>query len=498
MANPGLSRRLSQCLGQPLDAANDPLITGLALDSRQVQPGDLFLACQGSRADGLAFVPEALARGAVALVSDRQVSDLAIPQVCVPDLRRQLSAIAGRFYGEPSRQLRCIGITGTNGKTSVAWYLAQLLRALGEPAAYAGTLGWQFPDTGRGGMDYPGGLTTEDPLRVQQRLAQLAELGCRWVAMEVSSHGLDQHRVDAVAFTCAVLTNLSRDHLDDHGSMDAYQAAKARLFAMPGLKGWVINADDAALGATLLATPAPAGVQVLTYGESEGAQLRWQDLQFDAQGIQGRLLAPWGEQSFQLPLFGDFSVANLMAALGTLVLAGFDPTQVLSQCAQLQAPPGRLQNIRVPGRPQEVVDYAHTPDALQKALLALRAHGSGRLLCVFGCGGDRDPGKRPLMAAAVEACADLAWITSDNPRSEDPGVIAQQMQAGLSGRIPVQVILDRQAAIAAAIAAAAPGDLVLVAGKGHETYQEVAGRRLPFSDLAVAQALLQSAAGGGQ
>ncbi len=462
----------------------DPLITGISLDSRRIGAGHLFIACRGTASDGHDFIDDAVARGAVAVVVDRDVTCDAVPMVRVADSRVAAGRIAARFYDDPSARIGCTGVTGTNGKTSVAHYVATLLTAVGVPTGYGGTLGWSF-----GGHRCRSGLTTEDPISLQARLADLARLGAKRAALEVSSHALDQDRTAAVRFDTAVFTNLTRDHLDYHGTMDAYGAAKARLFHGPNVRHAVLNFDDEFCRS--LASTLRGDVVVIGFGSAADAAVRFQHVAFRAAGIAARFTTPWGSADLQLPLYGEFSLANVAAAIGAAAAVGV-PFAALAEAAQrLTPPPGRMQFVRRPGKPVAVVDYAHTPDALVKVLSALRRHCAGRVHCVFGCGGDRDPGKRPLMAKAVEAGADRALVTSDNPRAEDPARIVADICAGFGGRMPYRVELDRAKAIADAIAGAEPGDVVLIAGKGHEDYQEIGGRRLPFDDLSVVQQVLE-------
>jgi len=375
-------------------------------------------------------------------------------------------------------------VTGTNGKTSVSVHTAELLSKQGWRAAFGGTLGWGFEGRLCGGR-----LTTEDAVTLQRRLADLVRSGATAVAMEVSSHALAQHRADGVALEVGVFTNLTRDHLDYHGSMERYADAKRRLFDFPSMKAAVINVDDT-LGERL-ARELKGRLHVVTYGVAAHADIRWRDLVFDMEGVRGVLTTPWSNGPFALPLYGEFAVANVAAALGAAGVLGAGVPQAIEAARALSPAPGRMQRVRRPGKPLVVIDYAHTPDALAKALDAGRRHVGGRVICVFGCGGDRDRGKRPLMAQAVENGADLAWVTNDNPRSEVPLNIANDVLAGFTGKLPVNVELDRQRAIELAIAAATPRDLVLVAGKGHEAYQEIGGQRLPHSDLQSVEAVLR-------
>jgi len=480
-----MSLRLDQLLATevgvpPLEARH------LTLDSRHVEPGDVFVALRGERHDGHDHVAEAARRGAVAVLAEHQVADAQVPVLPVAGLRERLPSLAARFYGDPGKALYCVGVTGTNGKTSIAHYVADLATRLGLPAGYIGTIGWGRP----GALD-SASLTTPDPVTVQRQLAALRDQGCRWAALEVSSHALAQGRVVGVPFRAAVFSNLSRDHLDYHGDMAAYGAAKARLFAWPGLELAVINQDDA-FGRELSASM-PAGVGVFGYGVFRSAgvpAIAWSDLAFDADGATGRWHTPWGEATFRLPVHAEFSVANAAAALGVLCATGVSLEQFVAAAATLAQVPGRLEFLKAPGRPAVVVDFAHTPDALTQVLRALRPRTAGRLVCVFGCGGDRDAGKRPLMAAAAERIADVLWLTSDNPRSEAPEAIIADMRAGLTGRACVHQQVDRKAAISAALQSAQEGDVVLIAGKGHESYQEIGGVRRPFSDRALVAELL--------
>ncbi|MFU8815895.1 MAG: UDP-N-acetylmuramoyl-L-alanyl-D-glutamate--2,6-diaminopimelate ligase [Pseudomonadales bacterium] len=473
------------------EAATGRGITGITEDSRQVTAGGLFVAVQGAAADGHAHAQAAVARGAAAVVAERPIAGLAVPVVVVPELRARRGALAARFYRHPGERLFCVGVTGTNGKTSIAHYLADLASRLERPAGYLGTIGW-----GRIDQLQPARLTTEDPITVQQRLASLVEQGCRWAVLEVSSHALAQERVSDVPFRAAVFSNLSRDHLDYHQSLEQYAAAKARLFQWPGLELAVLNVDDP-FGLELSRT-LPAGAQCLSYGRGAGRSgaapdVCWSGLDFSSGVAAGVWHTPWGEAPLCLPVQAEFSVANMAAALALLCHSGVALDDVVAAARSLRSVPGRMERFSAPGAATLVVDFAHTPDALEQALLALRPATRGKLVCVFGCGGDRDTGKRPLMAAAAERHADELWLTSDNPRSEDPLDIIADMRAGLSGLAAARTCADRRDAIAGALAAAGPGDVVLVAGKGHEDYQEIRGERRPFSDRALAAELLGGA-----
>ena len=464
-----------------LDQLPELSVAGLSDDSRVIKAGDAFVAVRGDLSDGHEHAAAAVAQGAVVVLAERHLSGLSVPVVVVPELKRRRSELAGRALDHPSSHLHCIGVTGTNGKTSVAYYLAELASGLGYRSGYLGTIGWGFPDRLN-----PAQLTTDSAINTQKRLAELGVQGAQWVAMEVSSHALDQDRVAAIRFDVAVFTNLSRDHLDYHDSFAAYGAAKARLFQLASAA--VINADDA-FGVNLIKTTSAS--EVVSYGRD--GDIRWESLRFHDRGVSGVWHTPWGSSDFTLPLVGEFAVANLSAVLGVLCLAGASLQSVVELAQTIEPVPGRVEFF--PGKPSVVVDYAHTPDALEKVLATLRPHVEGRLICVIGCGGDRDPGKRPLMATAAEQGADVVWLTSDNPRSEDPVAIIEDMAVGLSGRGDVRQRSDRRAAITEAFAEARPDDLLLIAGKGHEDYQEIAGRRLPFSDRQLAGEMLSSSAG---
>jgi len=406
--------------------------------------------------------------------------------VWVDHLRSHLGEIAARFFGHPSEALTVIGVTGTNGKTSTVQLLAQALTHLGQRAATIGTLG-----AGLHGAIHVGERTTPDVINVHALLADFRDAGASHVAMEVSSHALDQHRIDAVAFDIAVFTNLTRDHLDYHGTMDAYGAAKAKLFAWSGLYAAVINIDDA-FGYEL-AAHLPKPVQRLRYAiENDDAELRALDVRTHADGIDFTLRTPWGQGAVRSKLLGRFNVANLLAVAGCLgaLEIPFGATRVAIE--SLQPVAGRMNRLGGGGAPLVVVDYAHTPDALQQALTTLRAHCDGKLICVFGCGGERDAGKRPQMGAIAEAHADLCIVTDDNPRAEDGDAPVAAILSGFQQPQRAIVQRDRAQAIELALREASVGDVVLIAGKGHEAYQESGGVKRAFDDLAVARAILGS------
>ena len=473
-------------------AAGAIVVRGLSLDSRSVRAGDAFFALRGTRAHGIRFAPAAVARGAVVVLAEAPAdadadAALGVPVVWIERLHRQVGPIAARFHGEPSQTLRISGVTGTNGKTSTVQLLARALDRLGRRTATIGTLGAGLPETFRAGE-----RTTPDAVALQGLFAEFRDDGASDVAMEVSSHALEQGRVDGTRFVLAIFTNLSRDHLDYHGTMDAYGAAKQRLFAWPGLCCAVVNRDDA-FGRRLLAT-IPAGVRAIGYAIDDGAaEVRASDIVTDADGLRFRLHLPDGERALRSRLLGRFNVANLLAVAAGLHALGHACADIVDALAALEPVAGRMSRLGGgPGQPLVVVDYAHTPDALEQALSSLRAHCAGRLSCVFGCGGERDAGKRPQMAAIAERGADRVIVTDDNPRGEDGDAIVRDILAGFRDAGAVHVERDRARAIARAIAGAGAGDVVLVAGKGHEPYQEIAGVRHAFDDLVVARALLEA------
>ncbi len=474
-------------------AALGVAVPRLVSDSRRVRPGDAFAAYPGERADGRAFIADALDRGAVAVFWEPGGFDWNPAWPCrhrpVAGLKQRLGELAAEVHGHPAKDLLLIGVTGTNGKTSTTHWIAQALARLGLPTAVIGTLGQGFPGRLTEGIN-----TTPDAAQLQETLAELKREGARAVAMEVSSHGIEQGRVAALPFRYALFTNLTRDHLDYHGSMEAYAAAKAKLLAWPGLEAAVINTDDA-YGRRFFAARQQRGEKSLSYGFGQ-ADLAASDLQQSLAGLSFALQTPWGKTGVQSPLVGAFNAYNLLGVLGVLLAQGFALPDVIGALAACTPVPGRMQTLAALGRPLVVVDYAHTPDALENALLALRSAvpAEGRLFCLFGCGGDRDPGKRPQMGAIAARLADRVLVTSDNPRGENPQAIIGQILAGIaeSALGKVEAEPSRERAIFRALSQARANDVVLIAGKGHEPYQEILGRREPFSDLAQAQAALDT------
>ena len=460
-------------------------ITGIETDSRRVTAGDAFLAVKGVGSHGLSHVEQALARGASAVVWEpapgiAEPEDLAVPQVAVAGLAKQVGVIAARFQGEPAKQLFTVGVTGTDGKTSTAYLVAQALDALATPCGYLGTIGY-----GRVAQLSEASHTTPDAIRLQELLADFVRQGLMACAMEVSSHALDQARVAGIGFDVAILTNITRDHLDYHGTVEAYAAAKRRLFADYCRGVAVLNRDDAlgAAWARELSHTIVYGIEGAAPGE--GQWLIARGLQLTAQGLAFTLDSSWGQAHVQSRLLGRFNVYNLLAVIATLLAKGLPLQQAVAVLPPLHTVPGRIEGFKgAKAAPLVVVDYAHTPEALTQILKAVRAHCSGKLICVFGCGGDRDRGKRPLMGAAAEQGADLAIITDDNPRSESPAVIAAEIASGLKNPAAMRVIHDRAEAIRSAVAAAGAADVVVVAGKGHETTQTIGTTVRAFSDRA--------------
>ncbi|MBS0558289.1 MAG: UDP-N-acetylmuramoyl-L-alanyl-D-glutamate--2,6-diaminopimelate ligase [Proteobacteria bacterium] len=515
------SRSLRELL-DGIAAAGDIRVSGLTLDSRRVRAGDAFVALKGAHAHGITFAPAALAQGASAVIAEGPASAVSgfsplplagevaacsaaseggAPIIWVDNLRNLVGEIAARFYARPSAALHVIGVTGTNGKTSTVQLLATALQALGARAATIGTLG-----AGLVGAIDAGERTTPDAISVHGLLARFRDAGASHVAMEVSSHALDQGRVNAVDFDVAVFTNLTRDHLDYHGTMAAYGAAKAKLFAWPGLRTAVVNADDA-FGCELAAKIAPfrssttfpraAGeekTQCLRYAIDAEAEIRARNVRTHGDGLGFDLDTPWGHGAIESPLLGRFNVYNLLAVAGCLGALGFAFAQIHTALAQLRPIAGRMNRLGGGDLPLVVVDYAHTPDALEQALTSLRAHCAGKLICVFGCGGERDAGKRPQMGAIAERLADAIVVTDDNPRGEDGDAIVAQIVAGLADASRARVQRDRAAAIALALHEAKAGDVVLIAGKGHEPYQEIGGSKRPFDDADIARRSLEARA----
>ena len=482
----------------------------LASDSRRIKAGDVFFAYAGTgSADGRNFIPAAIAQGAAAVVYDPAGFDWKpewrVAALAVPDLKRQAGPIAHAFYDEPDAAMFTVGVTGTNGKTSSAVWLGSALARGGETAAVIGTLGVALFQ-GRAEPTFDStGYTTPDQVLLARTLAECRDAGAAALAIEVSSIGLEQGRVDGMHFDVALFTNLTRDHLDFHGTMEDYEAAKRRLFDWPGLKTAVINLDDPA-GQRLAAHVAGQGKAAVvgytlkdaaTQPELAGASLlRASAVRTRSAGTEFHVESPQGSATVKTRLVGSFNVSNALGVLGALLAKGLTLRAAVEAVEALNPAPGRMQLVGGADVPMVVVDYAHTPDALEKTVEALRGvaqERNGQLWCVFGCGGDRDPGKRPQMGRIAQA-ADHVLVTSDNPRSEEPNSIIEQIVAGMDRALPasVQAIEDRAAAILSAIKHAGKQDVILVAGKGHEPYQEIKGKKLPFSDFEHAQLALSA------
>lgn len=470
-------------------------VANLKLDSRTVSAGDVFFALASGNVLA-AHIAQAQAQGAAAIVIDREKEfsvSSAVPLIAVENLTAHLGAIAHAFYGEPSQQCKVIGVTGTNGKTTCSHWLAQAWQQVSGDAAIIGTLGCGM--IAHAYRDETG-MTTPDVLTVHHLLANFVQQGAQMVAMEVSSHALSQQRVDRVQFSSAIFTNLTRDHLDYHGTMENYAAEKQKLFDMAALQFAVINADDV-FGQQLIQRMHQAGKTVFSYAlESKTSELGVERYEVTGQGIAASIRTPWGKGELHSRFPGGYNLLNALAVVATLCGHGMRLDAVLNAVAQLQAVPGRTHIVSAQSDDVlVVVDYAHTPDALQKILQALRPQTAEKLWCVFGCGGNRDAGKRPQMAQIAQAFADEVIVTTDNPRNEAPENIIADIVAGFSANADTlshhEIVSDRAEAIAYAISHAARGDVVLLAGKGHENYQEVFGMRRHFSDVEQAQSALQ-------
>lgn len=456
-----------------------PVLAGLTADSRAVAPGMVYVAVRGSQADGHRFVGDAVRLGAVAVIAER-ACDSGVPELLVSDGRRAAIAAGRCWYGDPGRRLTLIGVTGTNGKTTTTALVRHLFNGDGT-AGSIGTLG-AFDGAGHPVESTAGSLTTPGPIDLQRTLAALLARGVTHVAMETSSHSLDQGRLDGLEFAAAIFTNLTRDHLDYHGTMESYLAAKLKLDALLAIDGaQVVNADDPAWSVL------PPGRRRVRFSIGGAGAVRAEELQLGNAGSSFRLVTPAGCEPVRLPLLGEFNVANALAAAACGHALGRPLAEIASRLTGAPQVPGRMEQILA--APAVVLrDYAHTPDALERALAALRPLTPGRLLVVFGCGGDRDRGKRPVMGRIAATLADLAIVTSDNPRTEDPDLIIDEVEQGM-GTAPHQRYADRRQAIAAAVGAARPGDTVLLAGKGHETYQVIGTEKVPFDEREIVRGL---------
>lgn len=488
-----------------LGKAADCFVNNVTLDSRKINPGELFVAIKGHAIDGRDFIAKAIEQGAAAIVveADKKWQGIdwinQIPVIAVENLPAKISAIADHFFSHPSQALNLIAITGTNGKTSCSLLAAQLLaRVQQKSSAVIGTLGYGILDATLTSplaqqiqMLISTGLTTPDAVTLQSVLCDMKNAGVKSVAMEVSSHSLHQHRVAALQFHTAIFTNLTQDHLDYHGDMRTYGNVKAELLAFSGLQTAVLNADDE--WANSLAEKVPSSVKVIRYSTQKNADVYLRNIQLHAAGATAEIITPWGEAKIASPFMGLFNLSNLLAVIAAVCAQGYALSDVVAKIPELLAAPGRMQSISVDAQQdiQVVVDYAHTPDALETTLNAIKQHNQQRIWTVFGCGGDRDKTKRPLMGRIAETYSDCVLVTNDNPRTEDPASIAADILRGMKNSRACLTIADRAQAIDMAIQQAKAGDLVLIAGKGHENYQIFAQQTLPFSDEQQARIALQ-------
>lgn len=471
-------------------------VCNLCLDSRQIKTGDAFIALVGIKVDGRDFIAKAIELDVTAILveADKNWQGIdwlgKVPVIAVENLPEKVSEIAGRFFADPSKGIPLIGITGTNGKTTCSLLAAQLMAGLQQKSGVVGTIGYGVVDaksiapvSQQLGLLTSTGLTTPDPIALQRILAELVNAGASSIAIEVSSHSLQQKRVAGLHFSHAIFTNLTQDHLDYHGDLISYGNAKAQLLLAAGLKTAVINADDD--WAKGLASKAPSSVKMISYSTRTQADIYAQNIELHAAGTRARVISPWGEADINSPLLGEFNIGNLLAVIACVCDQGYTLEQLLPLIEKLEPAPGRMQLVTVDQAAQEIqviVDYAHTPDALENTLNAIHQHKPGRIWTVFGCGGDRDKAKRPQMGKIAERLSDCVIVTNDNPRSEEPSSIAADILRGMSHPSGCLVIADRAQAIDFAIQQAKAGDIVLIAGKGHEDYQIFATQTLPFSD----------------
>lgn len=486
-----LSELLNPFLSSPID--NDIEVLGLQLDSRHIVPGDLFFATIGSNVDGRAYIAEAIAKGAVAVCVEDPVSDDVVlvsdtPMIAVENLSQQVSAIASQFYGNPSHYLKVVGVTGTNGKSSICFSLVSLLNSLGVKSAMIGTVGVGFP----GGFE-TSSLTTPNPIEVQKLLALFLEQGAEVVAMEVSSHALCQYRIEGVTFEVAVFTNLTRDHLDYHGSMECYGAAKRQLCTSLKPNHIVLNADDDYAAATAKEVTHTNDIAFYSVNEQcdQPNCCKATHVVSTVSSISTEVCLFEEKIQLELNAVGIFSLSNLLAVLSVLSVLRVNLESIATAIKNLPSVPGRMESFAAEGLPTVFVDYAHTPDAMEHVLSELKSVCVGKLYCIFGCGGDRDRGKRAEMAKIAAELSDICVVTNDNPRNEDPEQIIQDIVNGFEDMSKVIVEQDRAKAIKSTMMMASDNDVILVAGKGHEAYQLIGDQRLPFSDVAEVQKTLE-------
>jgi UDP-N-acetylmuramoyl-L-alanyl-D-glutamate--2,6-diaminopimelate ligase len=493
--------------GLALEKAAAIRVQNLCLDTRKLNAGDAFIALVGFKVDGRNFIAKAIELGASVILveADKDWQGIAwlgdVPVIAIERLAAQISAIAGRLYDEPSKKAKLIGITGTNGKTTCTLLAAQLLARLQQKSAVVGTIGYGLfdntalaPIAQQLSLLQSTGLTTPDPISLQRILASLVSEGAASIAIEVSSHSLQQQRVAGLQIHTAIFTNLTQDHLDYHGDLTSYGNVKARLLNAPGLQTAIVNFDDA--WARGLLEKVPASVKAFSYSANgdKSADIYADNIELLPLGVKAHLVTPWGEADIQSPLLGIFNLSNLLAVIASVAVQGFCLEEIIALLGELQPAPGRMQPVVVDQSSQQIqviVDYAHTPDALENTLNAIHQHKAGNLWTVFGCGGDRDKTKRPQMGTIAERLSDYVIVTNDNPRSEDPSAIAGEILRGMNRPSGCLVIADRAQAIDFAIQQAKVGDIVLIAGKGHEDYQIFANQTLPFSDTKQARIALQ-------
>ena len=467
----------------------DCVINDIKNDSRLIQRGDLFIAYPGAASDGRLFIEKAVASGAAAVVYEPLhfpsscVLPDSVPCIAIPNLAEQLALIARQFYNNPSEFLTVTGVTGTNGKTTIAYQLAQAHHLLGQGAAYIGTIG-----QGDVSQLKPLNNTTPDALCLQKLLYEYKEQNIQQVCMEVSSHALSQHRVDAIEFRQAIFTNLTLDHLDYHHTMEAYGAAKALLFEAEHLQWAIINQDDAYQN--IMSKAVKSHVRKLTYGLHQNCDVKAVDWNIGINGTEIEVHSPWGEHLLKIKALGQFNIYNSLAIFSSLLASGYAPGQITQVMAELKAAPGRMEIVA--HSPYVLVDYAHTPDALENVLMTLGQLKKGQLWVVFGCGGDRDKTKRPIMGKAASLYADKIIITSDNPRSEDPEIIVNEVASGIVNSSHVTKIVNREEAITHALSNADKDDIILIAGKGHEAYQQIGSVKHEFSDQNVVRRFIRA------
>ncbi len=456
-------------------------VSGLSYDSRAIEPGNLFFALAGAKENGGRYVSDAVESGAVGIVTDQELPPLSIPVIRVQGAREAMADIANAYYGYPSSTLAVAGVTGTNGKTTTAWIIRHLCETVGRSCGLIGTIEYVLP-----GVQEPATRTTPESVDLQRMLGRMRDGGFRAASLEVSSHALVQHRVRGIEFDAAIFTNLSQDHLDYHGTMDEYFEAKSLFFKQLAKqtkkKGRAIINSDERYGRRLL--DRLGSVPVFTFGQGSNSHFRASDIRYSAMGTTFRLDAKGRSYLVRSPLIGLFNVYNTLAAIAAVSAMGLELRRVIAAVATVPQVPGRMQRVQVHRNFQAYVDYAHTPDALENVLKTLRQLSPARIITVFGCGGDRDSGKRPLMAATVEAHSDKVILTSDNPRSEDPLAIIRAVEKGFRGA-GYETFVDRETAIRRAVELAGANDILLIAGKGHEAYQEISGVRHPLDDVQI-------------